>query len=99
MKIKIGNFNFINDKENRLNRYTDLETKYFYLDGKEDTLFAKDNYFFERTIYDLPIPEYEKSLLEKYEVVSIYKNMGDQINKFIENKVNEIFKNQSYSRY
>lgn len=99
MKIKIGNFNFINDKENRLNRYTDLETKYFYLDGKEDTLFAKDNYFFERTIYDLPIPEYEKSLLEKYEVVSIYKNMGDQINTFIENKVNEIFKNQSYSRY
>ena len=50
MNIKIGKFNFINNRENRifLSGY-DIDEKlfnYFYLDGKEDTLYvsSRDNF-------------------------------------------------------
>lgn len=44
MNIKIGKFNFINNRENRifLSGY-DIDKKlfnYFYLDGKADTLYV-----------------------------------------------------------
>jgi len=45
MKIKIGNYNFISDKENKYNSYDRLDdyAKYFYLDGKENTLYVTEN--------------------------------------------------------
>lgn len=101
MKIKIGNFNFINDDENKLNSYTHLERNlnYFYLDGKEDTLIVENDYEFDKTKFNLPIPEYEKTLLEKYKIIPLYKKMTNLINMFIKDKVNEIFQNKAYSRY
>lgn len=102
MKIKIGNFNFISENENKIAlSYSNLNRNlnYFYLDGKEDTLIVRNDFSSEENYYGMKIPEYEKSLLNKYNIIPLYKEMSKQINKFIENKINRTFENKSYSRY
>lgn len=103
MKIKIGNFNFINDKENKLNPYRnydrELNLEYYYLDGKEDTLFVNNSHNFEKGIYDREIPEFETELINKYKIVKVYEETKKQINDYISNKVEMFFKNKSYSKY
>lgn len=102
MKIKIGNFNFINNNENKLSSYTNFDRdffEYYYLDGKEDTLFVNTSYKFEKGIYDREIPKFESELIEKYKIVKIYEETKKQINNYITNKVEIIFKNKNYSKY
>lgn len=103
MKIKIGNFNFINEKENKLNPYInydrELSLDYYYLDGKEDTLFVNNSYNFEKGIYNREIPEFEGELMNKFKIVKVYEETRKQINDYITNKVEMFFKNKSYSKY
>lgn len=102
MKIKIGNFNFVNNKENKLNYYTNYDRdffEYYYLDGKEDTLFVNYSSNFEKGIYDRELPEFESELMNKYKIVKIYEETKKQINNYITNKVELFFKNKSYSKY
>lgn len=103
MKIKIGNFNFINDKENKLNTYSnydrELNLEYYYLDGKEDTLFVNNSYNFEKGIYNREIPEFESELMNKYKIVKVYEETKKQIKDYITNKVEMFFKNKIYSKY
>lgn len=101
MKIKIGNFNFINDMENKLRSFSDFQYKnnYFWLDGKEDTLYVTNMSEFERDKYGNSIPEFEKELKSKYKIVHIYGELTKQVNQYIENRVDEFFKNRNYSKY
>ena len=97
MKIKIGNFNFISDKENKYNLYDNLNdyTKYFYLDGKENTLYVTNMYKFEKQSYY----DYERELTEKFKIINIFQKAKEQIQKYINNKVQKIFNNREYSKY
>ena len=107
MKIKIGGFNFINNKEDRINfnsynLSSDL-FNYFYLDGREDTLYVSSRYRFnnaEDPRYE-GYSEYnfEKDLLKKYYVIDYNMKITNEINSFIRGKVDDIFKNEDYSRY
>lgn len=101
MKIKIGNFNFINNMENKLRSFSDLqyENNYFWLDGKEDTIFVTNITEFEREKNGQTIPEYEKDLMSKYKIVHIYGEARKQINEYINNKVEQFFKYRNYSKY
>lgn len=105
MKIKIGNFNFINNKENKLSGYFDFNNKmdYFYLDGMEDTLFISYTINFKDAIdpkfKDYESFDYERDLLKKYNVVDYHKEIRNDVNEFIENIVKEIYSNKSYLRY
>lgn len=101
MKIKIGNFNFISESKNKYGSYDNLNenTKYFYLDGKEDTLFVTSITEFEREKYGQSMQEYEKDLKSKYKVVHIYGELRNQVNQYINNKVEQFFKNRNYSKY
>lgn len=107
MKIKIGKFNFINKEENKiyLSSYS-LNSNlfdYFYLDGREDTLYVNSRYMFDRaeelknqkfTSYD-----FERDLLKKFMVIDYNMKITNEINSFIKEKVNNMFNNQEYSRY
>lgn len=97
MKIKIGNFNFISDKENKYNSYDNLNdyTQYFYLDGKEDTLYVTSMYNFEKQSYY----DYERELTEKFKIINIFQKAKEQIQEYINNKVQKIFDNREYSKY
>lgn len=101
MKIKIGNFNFISDKENKYNSYDKLDdyAKYFYLDGKEDTLYVTDISNFEDQRRFPEYYKYEKELAEKYNVIHVYGKVREQIRKYIKSKTQYIFDNRSYSKY
>lgn len=101
MKIKIGNFNFIFNMENKLRDFIELQYKdyYFWLDGKEDFLYVTNISNFEKNIYRQDIPEYEKELKSKYKIISIYREITKQVNLYIDNKVEEFFKNRNYSKY
>ena len=101
MKIKIGNFNFIFNMENKLRDFIELQYKdyYFWLDGKEDSLYVTNISNFEKNIYRQDIPEYEKELKSKYKIISIYREITKQVNLYIDNKVEEFFKNRNYSKY
>ena len=107
MKIKIGSFNFINNKEDRINfnsynLSSDL-FNYFYLDGREDTLYVSSRYRFDNA--EDPRYEgyseynFEKDLLKKYYVIDYNKKITNEINSFIRGEVDDIFKNEDYSRY
>ena len=106
MKIKVGNFNFINNKENRLGPYNDIQEgmKYFYIDGKEDTLFVKDLTRIDKA--KLPQYEnyseydYERKIIEKYPNILDYnEEIKKQIKKYINEKIIDKFIRNDYSRY
>lgn len=104
MKIKIRNFNFINDSPNVITgNIEDNELDYFYLDGKEDTLFIRSSYKFDNAKKEefMNIEEFnfERDLLKKYRVVNYHKEIKNQINNFIQEKSIEKFINKNYSRY
>ncbi|MDO5555115.1 MAG: hypothetical protein Q4G09_00230 [Clostridia bacterium] len=97
MKIKIEKFNFISNKDNIVDSYTDLQDymKYFYLDGISDTLFVTNYDNFEK----IDSFDFEKELLRRYKVVNLNKDMKSQINKYIDNKVDELYYLNNYSKY
>lgn len=101
MKIKIGNFNFINDLENKLRNFNELQYNddYFWLDGKENKLFAINTTKFEQEKYGHSIPDFEKKLMERFEIVPFYKEVTKEINDYVEKKVENLVKSQNYSKY
>ncbi len=96
MKIKIGNFNFISNKDNKLNSYTDIRDylNYFYLDGQEDKLFVNSNYYFDSDKY-----LYEKELLTRYQIINYLDAIKNDIDKYVKNIAWNKFKNKDYIRY
>jgi len=101
MKIKIGNFNFINNLENKLGSFGELQYKdnYFWLDGKENKLFALSTTEFEQKKYGYSIPDFEKQLMERFEIIPFYKMATKEINDYIRKKAENLVNTQNYSRY
>lgn len=100
MKIKIGNFNFINKLENKMHNFEDLRyaDNYFWLDGKENKLFVLDMSNFEISDKER-IPEFEKILKERFEIVPLYRRAKEEINNYINKKVENLINMQNYSKY
>ena len=107
MKIKIGNFNFINNKEDRIyfnsyNLSSDL-FNYFYLDGREDTLYvlSRDNFDkAENEAYNSYSEfNFERELLKNHYVIDYNMKIKNEVDSFIRGKVLDIFNNREYSRY
>lgn len=104
MKIKIGNFNFVNDSPDEITRNIEAnQLDYFFLDGKENTLFTEDSYYFdnarEEKVKNIEEFNFERELLKKYKVINYPKEIKNQINSFIEEKSIEKFIDKDYSRY
>ena len=101
MKIKIGNFNFLYNMENKLSDFSDFRYKdfYFWLDGKEDVLYVTNDNNFEIHKSGYDIPKYEKELKSKYKIVPIFKELTKQVNLYIEKKVEDLIRQGNYSKY
>lgn len=101
MKIKIGNFNFINDKENKLGDRRELQDGfcYFWIDGKENKLFVLDASKFELERPESSIPIFERQLMERFEIIPFYKMIKNEIDDYIKKKVENLVNTQNYSRY
>ena len=104
MNIKIGKFNFINNKDSKIyfNGY-DLDFNlfnYFYLDGKEDTLYVSSRDNFDK-IEDSRYSEYnlEKELSKKFYVLDYNMEVENAVNSFIKDKARQIYRSESYSNY
>lgn len=107
MNIKIGKFNFINNRENRifLSGY-DIDKKlfnYFYLDGKEDTLYVSSRDNFDK-INDFKYNNYsefdlERKLSQNFLVLDYNMEIKNAVNRFINDKARQIYRTESYSRY
>lgn len=104
MNIKIGKFNFINNKDSKIyfNGY-DLDFNlfnYFYLDGKEDTLYVSSRDNFDK-IDDPGYSEYnlEKELSKKFYILDYNMEVENAVNSFIKDKARQIYRSESYSNY
>lgn len=107
MNIKIGKFNFINNRENRifLSGY-DIDKKlfnYFYLDGKADTLYVSSRDNFDK-INDFKYNNYsefdlERKLSQNFLVLDYNMEIKNAVNRFINDKARQIYRTESYSRY
>ena len=107
MNIKIGKFNFINNRENRIFLSgQDIDEKlfnYFYLDGKEDTLYVSSRDNFDK----IDEPKYnnyteldlEKKLSKKFLILDYNMEIKNAVNRFINDKARQIYRRESYSRY
>lgn len=107
MNIKIGKFNFINNRENRifLSGYNIDERlfNYFYLDGKEDTLYVSSRDNFDK-INDFKYNNYsefdlERKLSKNFLVLDYNMEIKNAVNRFINDKARQIYRTESYSRY
>lgn len=107
MNIKIGKFNFINNRENRIflsGYYIDERLfNYFYLDGKEDTLYVSSRDNFDK-IDDPKYNNYteldlEKKLSKKFLILDYNMEIKNAVNRFINDKARQIYRTESYSRY
>ena len=96
MKIKIGNFNFISDKENKLSDISDVHNfmEYFYLDGQEDTIYVDSKYRFNDDRY-----LYEKELAKNHYIIEYQKVIKNNVDRFIKNIAFEKYMNNDYLRY
>lgn len=107
MNIKIGKFNFINNRENRifLSGY-DIDKKlfnYFYLNGKADTLYVSSRDNFDK-INDFKYNNYsefdlERKLSQNFLVLDYNMEIKNAVNRFINDKARQIYRTESYSRY
>lgn len=107
MNMKIGKFNFINNRENRifLSGYNIDERlfNYFYLDGKEDTLYVSSRDNFDK-INDFKYNNYsefdlERKLSKNFLVLDYNMEIKNAVNRFINDKARQIYRTESYSRY
>lgn len=73
---------------------------YFYLDGKEDTLYVKFRDFFDK-IENNKYSEYnlEKELSKKFLILDYNMEIKNVVNRFINDKTRQIYRTESYSRY
>lgn len=100
MNIKIGKFNFVNSENTSL--YLDDASfsdkfNYFFMDGKEDTIFVDKRDLFDNKNED--IGKYERELLKSHYILEYSSIVKNQINRFTRSKAMEMFKHNSYSRY
>lgn len=101
MNIKIGKFNFINDQKYIEYYSVNMDLfNYFYLDGKEDTLYVKFRDFFDK-IENNKYSEYnlEKELSKKFLILDYNMEIKNVVNRFINDKTRQIYRTESYSRY
>ena len=101
MLIKVGKFNFLNDKKYiiDLDEYN-LSGKlfgYFYIDNKDDVLYVDSKEDFDRKLKNNE--KFENELSEKFSVVDYYRLAKENIEHFIEKKAMERYETQNYSRY
>lgn len=100
MIIKIGKFNFVSENKEEFRLFQDNSYSmfsYFYMDGKEDTLYVHS-----RSDFDKENKEYykfEQELLKRYYILEYSSLLHNRIQKFISDKTFEIFKNNNYSSY
>lgn len=100
MIIKIGKFNFVGENKEEFRLFQDNSYsifRYFYMDGKEDTLYVHS-----RSDFDKENKEYykfEQELLKKYYILEYSSLIHNRIQKFISDKTFEIFKNNNYASY
>ena len=100
MIIKIGKFNFVSENKEEFRLFQDNSYSmfsYFYMDGKEDTLYVHS-----RSDFDKENKEYykfEQELLKRYYILEYSSLIHNRIQKFISDKTFEIFKNNNYSSY
>lgn len=105
MKIKIGNFNFINDKKEKINlsefsHFYDI-FDFFYLDGKEDILYIGSSFKFNNLtnpVYEQSC-SFERNLAKRFIIVNYHEKINEQVNDFINAKAKQLFQNKDYSRY
>lgn len=100
MNIKIGKFNFINSEDSSL--YLDdhsfsKKLEYFFLDGKEDTIFVEDRSMFDYKGED--IGQYEKELLKNHYVLDYSGIVKNLISRFARSKAMDMFISNKYSKY
>ena len=94
MIIKIGKFNFVSENKEEFRLFQDNSYSmfsYFYMDGKEDTLYVHS-----RSDFDKENKEYykfEQELLKRYYILEYSSLIHNRIQKFISDKTFEIFKN------
>lgn len=100
MKIKIGKFNFVSKekKEFELSSYS-VQSKfdYFYMDGKEDTLYVNSRMKFDSKYIEYY--KFEQELLKKYYILEYSAVINNIINDFINKKTREIFIKNNYTSY
>ncbi len=99
MKIKIGKFNFISEQEDNMDLHPVIDDRfnYFYMDGKEDTLYVHSRYDFDNAYEHNK--KYEKELLKNYYVIEYTSLIRNSINRFIREKAMRLLLNDNYSRY
>ncbi len=100
MIIKVGKFNFLskNKKEFSLLDY-DIKSKfnYFYMEGKEDTLYVNSRNNFENKYAEYY--KFEQELLKKYYILDYSLLIHNRIQEFIDKKINNIFNTNNYAGY
>lgn len=100
MIIKIGKFNFVSEEEEEFSlsqNEIDSKFNYFYMDGKEDTLYVNSRSNFEDK--DVEYYKFEQELLKKYYILEYSSLIHNIIQKFIKDKTFEIFMNNNYAGY
>lgn len=105
MNIKIGNFNFINNNSDEFRGFGDLQYDdyYFYMDGKEDTLYVSSRNKFDRAsepeMQKYTDFDFQRELAKKYYIIDYNMLITNLINSYIRGKVLNIFNNKNYSKY
>lgn len=99
MIIKTGKFNFIFKDEGTMELYPIIDNRfnYFYMDGKEDTLYVNSRFYFDNV--DKTDSIFEKELIKKFYVIDYTLLIRNLINRFIREKAYNLFVNNNYSRY
>ena len=106
MKIKIGNFIFINEKKennidiNNMDFTSDL-FNYFYIEELKDTLFVNSKSKFEQAknlkYKNSKSFDFERSLLKKFSIIIDYKKeIEETVNTFIRHKTLQLNRQSSY---
>lgn len=100
MIIKIGKFNFVSENKEEFRLFQDNSYsmfKYFYMDGKEDTLYVHSRNDFDKE--NKEYYKFEQELLKRCYILEYSSLIHNRIQKFISDKTFEIFKNNNYASY
>lgn len=102
MEVKIGKFNFVSDHDAKFYKGdTGLNIfDYFYLDGKEDTLFVYSRFYFDNPHrVNRDIPTFEEQLAEKYYIFDYSSAITNGINRFLKMAAYHKYDSDDFSRY
>lgn len=100
MIVKIYDFNFVSEDAEKIrikNLSEEDRFQYFFMDGKEDTLYVGNMYYFDKEVeYN---NSFEQELMKKYSIVDYKLLIYNQINSFIKEKTMRLYLDNNYSRY